>query len=81
MLRAFEMQDTRALWDLFDVVSQGEGTDAGAKHNDCEAIKCLMENPDSLHDKCCSYQITSEKCEHLLREINISWLITVSRVS
>lgn len=31
-----------------------------------EAIKCLMENPDSLHGKCCSYQIISEKCEHLL---------------
>lgn len=44
----------------------GEGTDAGAKHNDCEAIKSLMENPDSLHGKFCSLQITSEKSEHLL---------------
>lgn len=40
-----------------------KGTDVGAKHNDCEAIKSLMEIPDSLHGKCCSYQITSEKCE------------------
>lgn len=44
----------------------GEGTHARAKHNDCEAIKSLTENPDSLHGKCCSHKITSEKCEHLL---------------
>lgn len=41
----------------------GEGTDVGAKHGDCGAIKSLMENPDLLHGKCCSYQIASEKCE------------------
>lgn len=44
----------------------GEGARAGTKHNDCEAIKSLMENPDSLHSKCCSHKTTSEKCEHLL---------------